>query len=137
METMACGAGSGGGALVHGAADEVELRRLVGGAVRRTGEGEVDGSASVRAAVGRAVRAGLELQAAARAATAGFEWRVREEVRRYKLVGQYAKAWRERVREGGPARVAALRAVACARAEAEAELGRVEARVGGRVGGAV
>ena len=67
----------GGKALQHGSADEVELRRLVGGAVLRTGEGEVDGCTAVRTAVGRAVRAELELQAAGRAATASFEWQVR------------------------------------------------------------
>ena len=73
------GSGEGGKALRHGSADEVELRRLVGGAVLRTGEGEVDGSTAVRTAVGRTVRAGLELQAAGRAATASFAsgWFVR------------------------------------------------------------
>ena len=69
------GVDGAGTVLRHGAADEVELRRLVGGAVLNTGEREVDGCSRVRAAVGRMVRAGLELQAAGREATADFERR--------------------------------------------------------------
>lgn len=63
----------GGPALLYGAAEKVELRRLVGRAVLHSGEKEVDTSPGVRASVGKVVRAGLELQAAGRAATASFE----------------------------------------------------------------
>ena len=120
------GGEEGGKALRHGAADEVEMRRLVGGAVLRTGEGEVDGCSAVRAAVGRAVRAGLELQAAGRAATASFEWQVRKEVRRHAVARRFAARWREATRHGGPRRVAALREAATVRDEAEAALVRLE-----------
>ena len=120
------GSGEGGKALRHGSADEVELRRLVGGAVLRTGEGEVDGSTAVRTAVGRTVRAGLELQAAGRAATASFEWLVRKEVRRHAVARRFATRWREVTRHGGPRRVAALREATIVRDEAEAALARLE-----------
>ena len=126
------GAGKGSGALKHGSADEVELRRLVGGAVLRTGEPEVDDSAGVRAAVGRAVRAGLELQAAGRAATAGFEREVQKEVRRYAMARKFAMNWREVTRHGGPRRAAALREAAAAWREAERALARLEEE--GRLG---
>ena len=118
----------GGAALSHGAADEVELRRLVGGAVLNTGEREVDGCSRVRAAVGRMVRAGLELQAAGRDATADFERRVREETRRHAKVRRFAAKWREVAQYGGPRRAAALREAARARYGAEATLAAREAR---------
>ena len=116
------GAAEGGKALRHGSAEEVELRRLVGGAVLRTGEGEVDGCSRVRAVVGRAVSMGLELQAAGRAATASFEWRVRKEVRRHAVARRYAVRWREAARHGGPRRVAALRDAEFVKSEAEEAL---------------
>ena len=100
----------------------MELRRLVGGAVLRTGEGEVDGCSRVRAVVGRAVSMGLELQAAGRAATASFEWRVRKEVRRHAVARRYAVRWREAARHGGPRRVAALRDAEFVKSEAEEAL---------------
>ena len=85
----------------------MELRRLVGGAVLNTGEREVDGCSRVRAAVGRMVRAGLELQAAGRYATADFERRVREETRQHFRVRQLAARWSRdaarRVEAGGGA----------------------------------
>ena len=120
------GTAGGGNVLRHGAAEEVELRRLVGGAVLNTGEHEIDGSASVCAAVGRAVRAGLELQAAGRAATLSFEWQVRKEVRRHAVAGRYARRWREATRHGGPRRVAALRDAVFVKGEAEDAVVRLE-----------
>lgn len=123
---QARGKEEGGKALKHGSAEEVELRRLVGGAVLRTGEGEVDGCTAVRAAVGRAVRAGLELQAAGRAATASFEWKVRKEVRRHAVARPYAIRWREVTRNGGPRRAAALGEAEIVRIEAEDALVRLE-----------
>ena len=121
------------GQLRHGEVDEVAMRRLVGGAVLRSGAAKVDGDAGVRAAVGRAVRAGLELQAAAREATSTFEWRVREAVRRHQVAGVYARRWREAARSGGPARVAALREASMARRVAEEAMEGLEVR--GLVGG--
>ena len=119
--------GSGGGvSLVHGEVAEVELRRMVGGAVLCSGEAKVDRDADVRKMVGRAVRAGLQLQEAGRTAAAAFEERVREETRRHKLALPRWRLWREAARRGGPARVAALRAAARARREAEEELARRE-----------
>ena len=91
-----------------------------------TGEHEIDGSASVCAAVGRAVRAGLELQAAGRAATLSFEWQVRKEVRRHAVAGRYARRWREATRHGGPRRVAALRDAVFVKGEAEDAVVRLE-----------
>jgi len=124
------GVDGAGTVLRHGAADEVELRRLVGGAVLNTGEREVDGCSRVRAAVGRMVRAGLELQAAGREATADFERRVREEARRQSKARAFAVRWREAARRGGPRRVAEMREVARAQDEAEADLAALEARAG-------
>ena len=124
------GVDGAGTELRHGAADEVELRRLVGGAVLNTGEREVDGCSRVRAAVGRMVRAGLELQAAGREATADFERRVREEARRQAKARAFAVRWREAARRGGPRRVAEMREVARAQGEAEADLAALEARAG-------
>ena len=82
----------------------------------------------VRAAVGRMVRAGLELQAAGREATADFERRVREETRSHAKVRRFAAKWREAELYGGPRRAAALRTAARARYEAEATLAVLEAR---------
>ena len=71
----------------------MELRRLTGGAVLRSGEEEVDGAAHVRAAVRRAVCAGLELQAAGQAATADFERRVRQATRQVAVARRFAGRW--------------------------------------------
>ena len=103
------------------------MRRLVGGAVLRTGEREVDANPLVRRAVSRAVRAGLELQEAGRAATSNFERRVRDETRRHTLARQFATCWRGAVRRGGPRRAAALQEAAHARRKAEEALATLEA----------
>ena len=60
------------------------------------------------AAVGKAVRLGLELQEAGRKAAAGVERSVRKEVRRHALAEPFARAWLRAVRRGGPRRAAAL-----------------------------
>ena len=99
----------GGNALAHGEGLEPEARRLVGGAVLRSGLPEVDKDADVIKAVSTAVRLGLELQEAGRAATAKFENRVREETARLQKVRWHATQWREAVLRGGPRRAALLR----------------------------
>ena len=82
--------------------------------VAQNGDTTRVGGAGVRAAVGRAVRAGLELQAAGRAATAGFEREVQKEARRYAVARKFAMHWREVTRHGGPRRAAVLRETAAA-----------------------
>ena len=104
------------------------MRRLVGGAVRRSGDGETNGSREVVAAVSRAVRAGLELQALARAATERLERAIREETGRVRKARPWAVKWRRAVLLGGPRRAAELRLAAEARDEAEAVLQAAEER---------
>ena len=108
--------------LRHGEEAEVQMRRLVGGAVASQGE---DG-AGVKKRVTLAVRAGLELQEEASKAAADFEGNVRLEVQRCAQVRPLAARWLHAVLHGGPRRAARLREAACARQEAEDALGEIE-----------
>ena len=84
------------------------LQRMIGGYVGSTGDGKTDSSKTLRKALQHAVRAGLELQRAAKAMTKEQEEAAVDKGFQCKLLTKVFGGWRGQVAAAGPERAAAL-----------------------------
>jgi len=101
---------------------EVSVRRCVGGCIRAPGDQGIERKSSARATVVKALIAGAKVQQVARALTRDREDEALKEAAATQRVRRFATGWLWTTREGGPARVAALRRVEEAAGAAAAEI---------------
>lgn len=104
-----------------GRGEERELRRLVGGLIYTTSSPKQDRASCTKKSVRAMVRAGAAVQWAAHELTKEVEKEAAKAARETWRVRKFGEKWLRVVREGGPARAAALReAVAAAAAVVKA-----------------
>ena len=110
---------------------EKRARRAVGGLIGISGVPRADRAKVTRVALQAMVESGAKLQSIGRELTKELEERITQEAVALYRLAKWARCWRRAVVEGGPARVAALRAAqqtegwACWHAARAAEAGRV------------
>ena len=97
-----------------GRIEEREFRRLVGGLIHTTSDPKQDKDRRTKRCVRAMVKAGAAVQWAAHELTKEVEKEAAKAARETWQVRKFGEKWRRMVREGGPARAAALREAAAA-----------------------
>ena len=103
----------------RGAAEEVDVRRVVAGFLEGSGDVRVDRAGSTRKAATALAVAGLELQVLATRRSAKWANEVREKVSGMTMCSRLMRGWYDTLLRGGPGRAAALRRVSDARVRAD------------------